>query len=47
MFPEYMGMSWDKIEDIPKELTVFDGEAYVVSTIDTRGFVEEILVKIR
>lgn len=46
VFPEYMGMSWDKIEDIPKVLTVFDGEAYVVSTIDTREFVEEVLVKI-
>lgn len=47
VFPEYVEMSWDKVEDIPKELTVFDGEAYVVSTIDTREFVEEILVKIR
>lgn len=45
VFPEYMEMSWDKVEDIPKELTVFDGEAYVVSTIDTREFVDEILVK--
>lgn len=46
VFPDYVEMSWDKIEDIPKELTVFDGEAYVVSTIDTREFVEEVLVKI-
>lgn len=46
VFPDYVEMSWDKIEDISKELTVFDGEAYVVSTIDTREFVEEILVKV-
>ena len=45
MFTEYIGVNWDKIEDIPVKLKWYEIESMIDGEMETESYIHEVWIK--